>query len=560
MKKIKKLLSIALCAIIASSLLSACGGSDKGKDNSSSTSTSSTQEIDYSKTNKYTWWKMNDTTDYYTDFSQNPVVQYFNKKFNTTLEFQQPASGTETNAFNTMIATGDYTDIFETSFAGSLDQLYEDGVIIDIGKYLDYMPNFKALLDSDPEYKKNAYNDQGQILKLPTFYTKPDLPWGGLVYRADILKSMTGGNVKFPSGNSVPTTIQDWDYMLPLFKQYFEAAKMKDYAPLIIPAGGFFGYSNILNGFGSNQGYYLDNGKVKCGPLDDGYYNYLVKMREWYKKGYIYKDFASRVNDPFYFPNTALTYGGAAGIWYGLDGQLGTAMSMPDKGLNVEVKAIASPIDTEHGIKTAPDYSAMGKGESPNGPAISTKCKDVERLLASLDYFYGKEGSMIFTFGLDAQNAANNELLNKVGLKDGLWSQDANGNVKFSEAFKTDKTLIKNWESLNGTRMCGLKNNDYNKPLYDDNKASEYKLWTTYSSEGFRLPFGMTRTVDEDKKFQKNQTSIDDYVKAMVVKFILGAEELNQTTWSQFKAQLEKYGIEENIAIQQAEYDRFNKR
>ena len=41
---------------------------------------------------------------------------------------------------------------------------------------------------------------------------------GGLVYRADILDVMTGGNPQFPSGNSEPTTIEDWEYMLPLFK------------------------------------------------------------------------------------------------------------------------------------------------------------------------------------------------------------------------------------------------------------------------------------------------------------------------------------------------------
>ena len=37
---------------------------------------------------------------------------------------------------------------------------------------------------------------------------------------------MTGGNVEFSSGNEEPITIEDWDYMLLLFKQYFEAAGM----------------------------------------------------------------------------------------------------------------------------------------------------------------------------------------------------------------------------------------------------------------------------------------------------------------------------------------------
>lgn len=52
----------------------------------------------------------------------------------------------------------------------------------------------------------------------------------------------------------------------------------------------------------------------------------------------VYKDFASRSQDMFYLPNTALTYGGAAGVWYGITQQLGGAMSLPDYNLYMDVE------------------------------------------------------------------------------------------------------------------------------------------------------------------------------------------------------------------------------
>ena len=43
-----------------------------------------------------------------------------------------------------------------------------------------------------------------------------------------------------------------------------------------------------MSGFGVNYYYYQENGEVKFFGLEDGFYNYLAKMNEWYEAGYIY--------------------------------------------------------------------------------------------------------------------------------------------------------------------------------------------------------------------------------------------------------------------------------
>ncbi len=564
----KKILAMLLCLVMIVGTLSACKSSEKSSGDSTddSNQTEGKEElvtIDYSSPVEYSYWLYATTGDYNSDYNNNPIVKYLNKKFNMNLTFQQPSSGTEMDSLNLMLGTGEYTDVIDTSYySGSLDQLFEDGIIIDIAQYLDYMPNFKALLEADDTFRKNTYNDNGQILKLTNLLSENEYSWGGLVYRKDILATMTGNNIAFPSGNESPTTIADWEYMLELYKQYFAAAGMTDSAPFILPAKGYFDSGDLLTGFGTAPSYYDDNGTVKYGPMQDGFYNYLTKMREWYEKGYIYKDFASRTNDLFYLPNTALTYGGAAGMWFGLSSQLGDTMSMPDYGLFYDVLAVASPLDSDNAVTTAPNLMYTEKNEMAGGVMITTSCQNIERLLATFDYLYSTEGSYLKGYGLSAeQGSKEDELYVANGLAEGVYSVEADGSLKFNE-----KTLLGGGTmaltDFIDVRTPGLRDIKYTKESIRDEEKIGSDIWLTYQASATsvkKLP-AISRTVEEDSTYTMNQSNIDDYVNTMVLKFILSSEELNETTWAKFKEQLEAYGVSENIAIMQAAYDRYQDR
>lgn len=193
---------------------------------------------------------------------------------------------------------------------------------------------------------------------------------GGLVYRRDILETMTGGNVAFPSGSEEPTTIADWEYMLELMKQYFTAAGLPDYACLILPATGYFSTGELISGFGIGGTDYLkEDGSVGYGIAEDNFYNYLVKMKEWYAKGYIYADFAGRSQDLFYLPNTALTYGGSAGIWFG-PGAAGGRCYVPAGIRPADGRdAAGRPIAYRAGYRKLPPLSIWLRPVPPATPA-----------------------------------------------------------------------------------------------------------------------------------------------------------------------------------------------
>lgn len=519
--------------------------------------------MDYSEHETFTYWLYaTPNNDYYYSYSDNPVTQYLNHKFNVTLEFEQPAAGTETDALSLMFGTGEYTDAIDMSYyTGSIVELYEDGVIVDIAEYLEYMPNLQALLEANDDYRKTCYDDEGRILTLRGISEDDEIRWGGLVYRRDILDTMTGGNIAFPSGNEAPTTIEDWEYMLPLMKAYFEAAGMADYAPLILPYNGYFALGELATGFGVNTSYYLDGDTVKYGPMEEGFYQYLLKMREWYEAGYIYQDFASRTNDLFYLPNTNLTYGGGAGIWYGLSSQIGDVMSMPEYELFYDVHAASSPLDTEHGIEAAFPFSWIPNYDpGTNGVVITSVCENIPKLLSVLDYMYSYEGGMLRQNGLTAEQVADAdiEVYRTAGLEDGAyWIEN--------DVFTYNPVLTPGGGTLEpehfvGVRYPTLSVNGYMNATVREEEQVASEVWSLYKdseSTIAKLPSALSRSAEDDKAFADSNTHLNDYLNTMTPKFIMGTEPLTEDSWHAFVEQLKAYGIEENLRIQQEAYDRY---
>lgn len=516
--------------------------------------------VDWTKHQEFSIWIYSTTHDLYSGYSNNPGIRYLNEKFNVTLNFEQPVSGTEADSLALMLGTGEYTDMIDTNtYTGSVNQLFEDGVIVDLAAYLDYMPNLKARFEQWPDLRKFFFDDNGRMLRLRNFSETVENMWGGLVYRHDILDAMTGGNVQFPSGNAEPITLEDWDYMLPLFKQYFEAAGMAHGTPLILPSGGAFYYGELASGFGFHgPDFYTEDGKVKHGYLSEGFYNYIMKMREWYQAGYIYPDFASRVNDMFYLPNTELTYGGAAGVWFGLGAQLGDSMSMPEYGLFFDVRPISSPLDTAHGITGGPLLNVVqdrlfGGG---SGSVVTTKCADIPKLVSIIDYMYSDEGGLLWQFGLTKdQIPAGDTIYASAGLQDGsYWFE--------GETFTLNPELdvvggpVK-IADVNTIRLPGYIRNNYLNQYSAEITKKAAAAWMRYDEGKIMKLAGLNYSAEEEKTFKENSVGIVDYANSQIPQYIMGTTEFNPEVFEAFKQQLITLGLEENMAIHQAAYDRF---
>ena len=279
--KAKRLLSMGLAAAVCVGTLGLAGCGSKGSD---------------SAENTFSWWLYTDdgAGTYYNSFEDNPSVQWLNQQYwdteNHTLgtadngselhfTFQTPIEGSEQDNFNTMIGTGEYTDLLDMSLIADPMGFYDDGVIMEITDYVEkYMPDYVAYLDANPSLKSQVSrtDEDGttHYYYVANILDGPELPWGGFVYRRDWVveyaeptdyvwdwdsdyvkenghpevtplekakeqNNLNGwkqnevteftanqgedpnntytDNVIFPSGTSDPLTISDWEWMFEAF-------------------------------------------------------------------------------------------------------------------------------------------------------------------------------------------------------------------------------------------------------------------------------------------------------------------------------------------------------
>ena len=187
----KKLIALLMMAVMVFSLFALAGCNKPEEDNS-----------------PITIWQENDTADYFLDYNDHPITLYIEKKFGIDLSFQLPAEGGEQDAFNVMYSTEEFTDVIKLGGYANVtaQQMYDDGYLYDLAPYIEqYMPNYKAYLDANPKYRAAITTEEGRIFGIvQASPVENEVMWGGLIYRHDILETMTGGYVSSPPAMQSP--------------------------------------------------------------------------------------------------------------------------------------------------------------------------------------------------------------------------------------------------------------------------------------------------------------------------------------------------------------------
>ena len=82
------------------------------------------------------------------------------------------------------------------------------------------------------------------------------------------------------------------------------------------------------------------------------------------------------------------------------------------------------------------------------------------------------------------------------------------------------------------------------------------KVWTKYGNAN-TYPLSIALSPEDNARATTLQTNITDYANSMIVKFIMGREELTPDTFKAYQDQIHALGVDEYIAIKQAAYDKF---
>ncbi|AEE96865.1 extracellular solute-binding protein [Mahella australiensis] len=570
MKRNSKLLALLLVAVLIGSLLAACGGSggssdndavlagekvDKGQNSEEGGTQTSDGTVTLPLTQEpitFTYWVPFGGTskEVITDLSHNLVYQELEKLTNVKIEFVHPAEGQEVEQFNLMVASGDLPDIIEQGerYKGGIDRAIADGIYIRLNELVDkYAPNYKKAIESNPQLKKEVYTDQGNLsgfgMVTSDVYGTPDNPvpldvakensWTGPFIRKDWLDEL---------GLPIPSAVDEWYTALKAFKEQKNAE-----VPILFmyhPNGIDTTAGTFVSAFDIGPGFYLDtkDNKVKYGPIEAGFKEYLTMINKWYSEGLIDPDFPTRDNKS----SQALYMDGKVGAVL----QEGTGLVLKARAVNVEFAGAPYPKKDAssdiHWRYTNPLCRA-------NYGVITSACKNPELAVKWFDYHYTEDGFKLCNFGPEGKTY------------DGL---DEKGRPKYLEHIEIDGNeypLAKdNYQGFDRINMVfRLHNGPYLKSDLRSNPRrwmedlESYRVTWENQPDDYVLP-PITMTDQEGAEYASIMSDVDTYKDQMILKFIMGTEPLS--SFDKYVEQIKSLGIDKAIAIQEAALKRYNER
>jgi len=534
----KRIALILVVALLSATFLFAAGNKEAAASTSSSSASATTTPKDPNKPyagTKLTWWtKPNaNVTTVYANLGETPWAKYVMEQTGIEIEFIHPTAGSEAEKFAIMVASGDYPDIIEhtwTKYSGGPIAAINDGVIMDLNDLMKTnAPNLMKLMSENPSVDKMIKTSTGHYYCFPFLrgLKQPNITQfsGGIVVRQDVLNEL---------GLERPETIDEWEVVLRAFKEYgfekpFTTRKewMKDvWSP----------------GFDNWGDFYVDNGVVKNGLIEDSRYDFIKKMSEWYAEGLIDRDYlvANKKSN-----QTDFTTGKAAAcnapFGQGL-GQYTQIMHDANPEITQEDLRCTVPVTSKKGQNAK--FSKMNQIYDQSGvsAAISTSCKNVDAAMWLLDWMFGEEGNLVCNFGIP-----------------GVTFEMVNGVPTYTEVITNNPELqfanaLAVYTRASTSGVC-VQDEEYIRQYYaqDNQKEALQLCMKTDMGEHFFPPTSVAEKYsDEYAEIMNNVKTLSDEMEAQ---FITGTVPL--TEWSKYQKQLKSFGIEKAIKMMQEAYDNY---
>lgn len=543
----KRMASVILAGSMVMGCLTGCGEA-KPSSNSSETSTNSSQEV--VETSETVVVEEPAELTYYgqllgaattlESLNDMEIMAAANEATNCAVTYVHPSGASAAEDFNLRIASMELDDIMEYtwgSYPGSPTQAMEDGIIIDLAPYLEkgYAPNYKKILDENPEIAKQVTTDDGRVFAFACIGNENVTTTSGYVVRKDFLDDV---------GLDVPVTIADWEKMLTAFKEELG---------LPAPFGGRTGhivegpYAWLAGAWDTYADYYVRDGKVQYGILDESFKDYISTMADWYAKGLI---------DPEIFGVDNATVksnmlNGKTGVCYGaIGGVIGT--------YTTQAKAIEGN-DPDYELVGVP-YPVMNEGDVPqfinrsadvrpaNQAAITTACEDIEAAMRYLDFWYGEEGHMLKNFGIEGLSY---EMVNGVPTYTDLILKNPDG-LAISAA------LGRYTRAASPT--VGVIDLQYYYGFWQmENQYDAMETWNEYADNALEvlLP-AISSTPDEAEELATLTNPLFTYVREELTKFVMGTRKMDD--WDNFITSVKGMQVDRIIELKQAAYDRYQAR
>ncbi len=466
------------------------------------------------------------------EFSEKvAIVKLINEATNVYIDYNAVAGGAvEEEAFNLMIAAGDYTDIigvmnyYSGANSGSAghEKAINDEVIIDIKDDLEtYAPNYWSYLTSDDDAYMTMLTPSGYMGCVAQLLKGSESM--GMIIRKDWYDA---------SGVSSLETVDDFEEYLTYCKDTYGAYAYLSYGGLDTDFAAAF---NINAG-----GFNLVDGEVIHAYNMPAFTDYLAKMNDWYKKGLF--------NDDFYNDTdvTTVRTDMANDLCSFVDGSasnMGMIYDMnPD---NTAMELMGIPYLKADGVDEVHAGNKPSLIKNSDTWAVSVACEDHIPLMKLINFLYSEEGQQLYNWG--EEHVA--------------FEYDANGDPQWTDL------VINNPDGLNfmfasylyaaGTGSVFFPSVYHIEKEYYDAKPGVLDAMNTFDTQtdgAYSMPRYVTLDSEAQEEYLSMATELETYAEGMILKFIIGDEPMEN--YDAFLQQCKDMGLDRMTELYQAAYDR----
>ncbi len=443
---------------------------------------------------------------------------------------------------NILISVGDLPDGVAglgTQYTGGEAKAYEEDVILSLNDYMDeHARNYKYILESD-ENQRKACTIDGQVLGFYKLRGANEFPSYILAIRQDWLDELN---------MEAPQTIDEYHDVLTAFKTELGATDALYLNTYGITTGGHFGGAFGINAFyAARQTQYMlfvEDGKVKWSPFEEGFRDYLQTFVDWYSEGLIFKDFVSDYNSESDMNiREFLLAEGRTGVGTTLIAQLGSYDTMSGGTWSGAYVPAMNKGETTHFSDSIVTFQAG------NGMFMTTGCSNPELFCEWCDYLYSEEGQLLHNYGPEGETLYYDAQGNPQIDYDVLYN-----NVELFGEGRSENMGV--FYYLGADAMWTLNDASPRLGYFSEAQLTAIERAKYNTDNANCLPQGLVLNSEEKEEFNNLFGDIDTYFAENYLAFIMGSKPMSE--YDGFVQKLKDMGGERLIEIYQGAYDRYN--
>ena len=533
----KKLLSLLAVAAMAVSVFAGCGNTDdKDATPSSSEVVESSVAEESSEEVKEFSYPMEPTVYLTINFGSHAGTRdsegradgpfgVFDALTGIVVEDTGVSFGSGEQDFMLMLISGDLPDLlynqFNKTYKGGAVAAIDEGYIIDLNEYKEYIPNYLAWLEANPGYAQQVTTEDGRLWAFASIEDTSVQTDRGITIRKDILDAL---------GMEIPATIDEFYNVLKAVK-----ANYPDMIPFATEMRWMYTQSmsqSISGAYGTCYPFYTTDGTtVQFALYDDNFKSFLQTMNKWYDEGLIHPDFAT--------VSKGDVRGGLAKNIFAVIQQGSNSVASKNACEIEGAEFVAIPFLTLEEGATRYNFEKSGYVPVTNFISVSTDCENIEAAMRYCDFLYTKAGNDAYNYGKEGVAYSYAED-GSIVLGDVITN---NPNGKTAADARYDYAKVTGWiGEADGTL------------LYKD--AFELSLIETWQTGLVTAGVSAPMTDEENGIYGEYYGDLDTFAQEKIVGLILGTISFDE--WDNIKAEAKNsYHADEVLAVMQSSWTNY---